>query len=179
MSKFSHKKVDLFLVGASTGIFLLAAIAMLLGLFMVNRILNPPAPEPVEIAVAAAPAPDPDRVENGVDVESGLIAEGDYMMVKRTCTACHSAKLVTQNRATRDGWLEMIRWMQETQKLWDLGDNETLILDYLAKHYGPEDKGRRQNIEIEEWYEISARRSFKNTYSPEERNKLLAWIGNE
>jgi hypothetical protein len=62
---------------------------------------------------------------------------------------------VTQNRATRDGWLEMIRWMQETQKLWDLGPNEDKILDYLATYYAPEAKGRRAPVKVEEWYDLS------------------------
>ena len=44
--------------------------------------------------------------------------------------------------------------MQETQKLWDLGENEDIILDYLAEHYAPEDIGRRKNLENIEWYEL-------------------------
>ena len=61
---------------------------------------------------------------------------------------------MTQNRATRDGWKDIIVWMQETQKLWDLGDNEPLILDYLGKNYAPNKKGRRQNLKNIEWYEL-------------------------
>lgn len=104
--------------------------------------------------VAAVEVIDEDKVENGMDVASGFIAEGAYLMVKQTCTACHSGKLVTQNRASREGWLDMIRWMQATQKLWDLGQNEDKILDYLAKYYGPQKKGRRAPAEVEEWYMI-------------------------
>lgn len=89
-----------------------------------------------------------------IDEESGLVAQGDYMIVKGQCTACHSGKLVTQNRATREGWEEMIRWMQKTQKLWDLGEQEEIILDYLATYYSPEEEGRRRNLEVDEWYEI-------------------------
>lgn len=48
----------------------------------------------------------------------------------------------------------MIVWMQETQKLWDLGENEDKILDYLATYLGPEKKGRRAPLEVEEWYVI-------------------------
>ena len=59
-----------------------------------------------------------------------------------------------QNRATREGWEEMIRWMQETQKLWDLGPTEDKILDYLATYYAPENKGRRAQLVVDEWYEI-------------------------
>jgi len=71
------------------------------------------------------------------------------------CTTCHSAELVTQNKMTRDGWLATIRWMQESQNLWDLGQNEDLILDYLAKNYAPEDTGRRRSLGKIEWYELS------------------------
>jgi len=62
--------------------------------------------------------------------------------------------LVTQNRATREGWKEMIIWMQATQGLQDLGENEKPILDYLAKHYAPEELGRRANLNVDEieWY---------------------------
>ncbi|MEO0471670.1 MAG: monoheme cytochrome C [Bacteroidota bacterium] len=94
------------------------------------------------------------QIENGIDVLSGFVAEGDYQMVKTTCTGCHSGKLVLQNRATRDGWQEMIHWMQESQGLWDLGENEDRILDYLSTYYAPEKSGRRKALSVEEWYEI-------------------------
>jgi len=99
--------------------------------------------------------PGPVRIQDGIDLETGFIAKGDFEIVRTTCTACHSARLVLQNRATREGWKEMIVWMQETQKLWDLGANEELILDYLATYYGPVKKGRRAHLEIEEWYQIN------------------------
>ncbi|MBL4862683.1 MAG: monoheme cytochrome C [Crocinitomicaceae bacterium] len=91
---------------------------------------------------------------DGIDVESGLIADTGYELVKTTCAACHSLELVTQNRATREGWEDIIRWMQETQKLWDLGESEVAILDYLGKNYAPKKAGRRKNLENIEWYEL-------------------------
>lgn len=100
------------------------------------------------------PPPPPPAIVDGVDTESGLIAEGEYMLVKNTCTACHSGKLVTQNRATAEGWTNMIRWMQETQDLWDLGANEAVIVNYLATYYAPEAQGRRAPLKIDEWYEL-------------------------
>ena len=100
------------------------------------------------------PPPSSDQIENGLDLDTGLLAEGDYLLVKRNCTACHSSKLILQNRATKEGWSEMISWMQNSQKLWDLGESEEPILDYLAKHYGPIDKGRRSPAVIDEWYVI-------------------------
>ena len=75
-------------------------------------------------------------------------------MVKGTCSACHSIDLVTQNSATREGWKDLIVWMQKTQKLWDLGDNEALILDYLEKNYAPKEQGRRAPLKDIEWYEL-------------------------
>ena len=114
-------------------------------------------PRPAPVAAAAplpsAPAPAP-AVVDGIEVATGFIAEGDYQLVSTTCTACHSAKLVLQNRATADGWREMIRWMQQTQNLWDLGENEDKIVAYLATHYGPTDQGRRPPLKVEEWYVI-------------------------
>jgi hypothetical protein len=97
---------------------------------------------------------DYDEVKDGIHVATGLIYAEGFDIVRGTCTACHSAKLVTQNRATRAGWTEMIRWMQASQGLWDLGANEPIILNYLATNYAPEDVGRRANIDVEaiEWY---------------------------
>ncbi|MDW7690280.1 hypothetical protein R9C00_24045 [Flammeovirgaceae bacterium SG7u.111] len=91
----------------------------------------------------------PDSVD-----EQGLIVDDGYLLVRTNCISCHSLNLVTQNRATRDGWKSMIRWMQKEQKLWDLGPNEDKILDYLAKNYAPEQTGRRVPLENVEWYEL-------------------------
>ena len=71
------------------------------------------------------------------DPDTGLVIARGYEQVTAQCTVCHSARLITQNRADRQGWLRMIRWMQQTQGLWPLGDAEAEILDYLADNYGP------------------------------------------
>ena len=95
-----------------------------------------------------------DLVENGIHVKTGLRADKDLQLIIGACTPCHSAKLITQNSATRAGWKNMIVWMQETQGLQDLGLNEPRILDYLAKYYAPKDVGRRENLDLAEikWY---------------------------
>ena len=87
--------------------------------------------------------------------DSGLMDDKNLQLIMANCTACHSAKMITQNRATREGWKNMITWMQETQKLWDLGENEDIILDYLEKYYSPEmvDQ-RRSNLKDIEWYTL-------------------------
>jgi len=97
---------------------------------------------------------DYDLVENGIHVQTGLTVAPGFDEVKANCTVCHSAKLVTQNRATKEGWEQMIIWMQEKQGLWDLGNKKPIILKYLSTHYAPIKKGRRDNIDIAEveWY---------------------------
>ncbi len=96
----------------------------------------------------------PPTIVDGIDLESGLIAGKDYKLVKSNCTYCHSGKLITQNRMTRDGWEGTIRWMQETQNLPELGDNEEPILTYLATFYAPKKRGRRAPIADIDWYEL-------------------------
>lgn len=101
--------------------------------------------------VAAAPEPE---VVNGVHVKTGL-KDGEALdLVIRNCTNCHSAKLITQNRMTAEKWRGTIKWMQETQNLWDLGQNEDPIVAYLAKNYAPEEAGRRLPLTNIEWYTL-------------------------
>lgn len=97
---------------------------------------------------------DSSKIVDGIHVETGFIQDVGMTEVINNCTNCHSAKLVTQNRMSREAWLATIKWMQETQNLWDLGKNQSVILDYLAKNYAPQAKGRRQNLVIENWYEL-------------------------
>jgi len=125
-----------------------------------NHIADVFKPKPPRQATPVLLIPEaPEGVRNGVDIGTGLIADEGWEMVRANCTACHSAKLITQNRQTRDGWKELIAWMQETQGLWDLGKNEELILDYLAKNYAPGDKGRRANLKNIQWYVLKESRN--------------------
>ncbi|KPM46800.1 hypothetical protein AFM12_17885 [Jiulongibacter sediminis] len=95
------------------------------------------------------------NVSDEKDPESGLMLDQNLMLVKSQCTACHSAKLITMNRFTRTGWKEKIVWMQKTQNLWDLGESEPAVLDYLEKYYSPEPQAsRRKNLEDIEWYKL-------------------------
>lgn len=88
--------------------------------------------------------------EKEIDEETGLIIAPGFEEVKKTCTVCHSPMLVTQNKADREGWLEMIRWMQEKQGLWKLEpDLENAILDYLAANYGPTEAYRRPPLQVQ------------------------------
>ena len=90
--------------------------------------------------------------ENKDQPADEMIFDEGLEIVRANCLGCHSAKLITQNRATREGWLEIIRWMQARHNLWELGKKEEIILQYLSKNYAPEKKGRRQNLADVEWY---------------------------
>jgi hypothetical protein len=89
-----------------------------------------------------------------LDKETSLVIDDRLALVKAHCTACHSSKLILQAHLTRDGWRQKIRWMQRTQKLWDLADSEPVVLDYLTNYYGPEDRafdGRRLPLPKQKW----------------------------
>ena len=79
-----------------------------------------------------------------------LVDDAGWAQVQSNCSGCHSLSLVTQNRMTRSNWISTIRWMQKKQGLWDLGDNEVIIVDYLEKHYGVADvPWRRKPLNLE------------------------------
>lgn len=70
-----------------------------------------------------------------------LLPKGEgHDIVAASCTACHSARLVAQNRLTRSEWDATLTWMQEKQGLWPLGANRKIILDYLEKHFSPQEQ---------------------------------------
>lgn len=94
------------------------------------------------------------EMKNKVHITGLAVGEG-LTEVINNCTSCHSAKLITQNRMSKEMWLEAIRWMQETQNLWDLGKNEEVILNYLSTHYAPIEKGRREPLTNIEWYTLT------------------------
>ncbi len=105
----------------------------------------------------AKPLPGVDTLKK--DAESGLIDAPNLMLVKAQCTACHSSKLILQHRFTRAGWLDRIRWMQQYHKLWDLGESEKVVLDYLETYYGPSSMRvqgtfRRAPMKEVKWYKL-------------------------
>jgi hypothetical protein len=89
------------------------------------------------------------------DPETGLIVDPNLYMVKAQCTGCHSTKLIIANHFTRDGWKQKIRWMQANHNLWDLGETEKQVLDYLEKNYAPvQMMSRRAPLKNIEWYDL-------------------------
>lgn len=97
-----------------------------------------------------------------IDSETGLINDTNLMMIKAQCTACHNTQLIQQHRFTREGWKDKIRWMQKNHKLWDLGESEKVVLDYLEKYYSPKMASqkvlnRRELLKKIEWYKLENR----------------------
>lgn len=91
-----------------------------------------------------------------LDKATGLVVSEGLDLVTAHCTGCHSSKLITQFHTDRKGWLEKIRWMQQKQKLWDLGEAEPKILDYLAKNYPATEKvNRRAALKNIDWYKLN------------------------
>lgn len=85
--------------------------------------------------------------EPAIDPVTGLRMATDWELVRANCVACHSAKLITQQRGTAQQWLTLIRWMQAKQNLWPFdADVEARIIAYLATNYPPGENRRRPPI---------------------------------
>ena len=82
-----------------------------------------------------------------IDEQTGLVKDAGWELVRAHCGGCHSHKIVTSQKADRQTWLDIIRWMQATQNLWQFDPaTETGILDYLARNYPPQPNRRRAPI---------------------------------
>jgi cytochrome c5 len=111
-------------------------------------------PEPAALPQPVATA------EPAIDPMTGFKMTGDWEIVRANCVACHSAKLITQQRGSAQQWLTMIRWMQKKQNLWQFDPvTEEKIVTYLAENYPPSDAQRRAALPPE--------MMPPNPYSPE------------
>ena len=82
-----------------------------------------------------------------LDAYTGLKMTDNWELVRNNCIACHSPKLITQQRGSAGQWLNMIRWMQAKQNLWQFDpDTEQKIINYLAANYPPQEDRRRAAI---------------------------------
>ena len=82
-----------------------------------------------------------------LDPLTGMKMAGDWEIVRNNCIACHSPRLITQQSGTAAQWLDMIRWMQEKQNLWQFDPEvEDKIVAYLAEYYPPQADRRRAPI---------------------------------
>ena len=98
-------------------------------------------------APAGAPAADtaPQSAPAAEEDEYGGLPPGDGRdEVFGLCGACHSMKLVAQQGLSRSTWDEVLESMVEEHEMAELEpEDETLVLDYLAKFYGPDRRARR------------------------------------
>lgn len=127
-------------------VFVLAIKFNVIDLSFVNNVSEP---ETVQLPLVDT------SLYGTLDEQSGLIIDQGLNVVKANCGACHSTFLVAQNRLTRQGWEDLIRWMQAEQNLWDLGEQEVVILDYLEKNCAPMSAGRRKSLASIDWYELN------------------------
>ena len=82
-----------------------------------------------------------------IDKDTGLKVDKGLEEVKANCTACHSANFIIQSKLNREEWLTTIRWMQETQGLWEFDpQTEDIILSYLAKNYPQANDSKRRPL---------------------------------
>lgn len=135
-------------------IFLMIAMTVIALIIALTADEDQPLPEVASKAKVVKASPLMSEVVDGIHTPTGLIADQNFELVVNNCTSCHAPMLITQNRQTANGWKSIIEWMQEKQNLWDLGKDESKIIEYLAKNYAPKDEGRRRNLNLkkDEWY---------------------------
>jgi hypothetical protein len=62
------------------------------------------------------------------------------------CTACHSTAIIRRSSFARDQWDRLMDWMSEVHGMSPLeGEERTLIVNYLARHFGPRPAARGRN----------------------------------
>jgi len=116
---------------------------LLLSLTLLVACSKEHAPENTDSAPAKAVV----AAEPEIDPVTGFKMTGDWELVRGNCTACHSSKLITQQRGTAQQWLTMIRWMQKKQNLWQFDPGtESRIITYLSDNYPPDAAQRRAAI---------------------------------
>ena len=131
----SLSSAEIHRIAGRLTLFVLLALFFCTILLSANSSAADAAPSALQNAPEKALATDPD---------TGLVKDDGWLLVRGHCGACHSLTLVTQNQGDRAHWLGLIRWMQETQKLWPIDPvSEDKILTYLAKYFPAAESGRR------------------------------------
>lgn len=89
------------------------------------------------VCFASFAAATDEKTEYKINPETGLIIDDNSSLVEINCLACHNAGLIVNMHASREAWIATIRWMQDSEGLWEIPkEDEDKILDYLTKHYG-------------------------------------------
>jgi cytochrome c553 len=77
--------------------------------------------------------------------EESVLAEGEGRSeVFAFCTGCHASAVIRRSRLSRPQWDGLLDWMTEKHAMPALdGEMRALVLDYLARSYGPAPRGGR------------------------------------
>ncbi len=98
-----------------------------------NRMSDSPVefgPRPAMPAVPLTPEPE----EFGV-----MVAAPGASETFDACASCHSERIVAQQGLTWEQWDELLDWMVDEHEMEPMeGSARTIVLDYLAEHYGPD-----------------------------------------
>ncbi|WP_324027594.1 monoheme cytochrome C [Maribacter sp. BPC-D8] len=159
MKEQNHGKLKRDFKGLYRKILLASVVVAIGGIALIYFMVDPSlsvfkADEPDTEIVDIPVEDDFDKIENGIHSRTGFIDAPGMTETIQNCTNCHSSKLVIQNRMNAERWKTTIKWMQETQNLWDLGENEAVIINYLVTNYPPRKKGRRAVLTDIEWYQL-------------------------
>jgi hypothetical protein len=93
------------------------------------------------LAPAAAPAQDREPETEAVLPDGAGREETFY-----GCTACHDTAVIRRSRLGRAQWDGLMDWMVEKHGMTPLEpDQRRLIVDYLARHFGPGTGARGRN----------------------------------
>jgi hypothetical protein len=120
------------------------------GLWGARRVAEVPPPTPAALAFqqaeaeraarAAAAAAEQARLEAATRPAEDETVLADGPGRSETfgyCTACHSTALIRRSQFSRQRWDELMDWMANVHRMNPLeGELRTLIVDYLARHYG-------------------------------------------
>ena len=131
---------------AAARTILAMTLAVLLAMAGVALAADAPAGNAPPEKAAAAPAAGKNDSDDEDDEEDyqGMPAGEGREEVFGYCGTCHSLKLVTQQGLSRSDWAEVLVYMVEEQEMAALEpEDEKLILDYLARFYGPDRRARK------------------------------------
>ncbi|MFN6955822.1 MAG: hypothetical protein ACK4PG_13600 [Acetobacteraceae bacterium] len=120
------------------------------GMWGARPVVEAPPPTPAAVAFqraeaeratrAAAAAAEQARLEAAArpTEDESILAEGEGRAETFAyCTACHSTALIRRSAFSRQRWDELMDWMTNYHRMNPLeGELRTLIVDYLARHYG-------------------------------------------
>lgn len=129
---------------------LLMAMTHRAGMWGARPVAEAPPPTPAAVAFQraeaeraariAAAAAGQARIEAATrpTEEETVLAEGEGRAETfGCCTSCHSTAVIRRSAFSRQRWDELMDWMTNHHRMNPLeGELRTLIVDYLARHYG-------------------------------------------